>query len=228
MASESKRSQSKGGSAQGSGAEVTAKCGRAVVWHWAHLSSTHCDHWWEPETVWHRTWKDRFEKSWQEVPLRDPLTGELHVADVRTPAGLVIEFQHSTIKPEEVSAREAFYQSMIWVVDGCKNFSDPFNFSNMRSRLTPGNGIADFRWFGGGSLFKRWHTTKPVFIDFGEQHGFWRILRFDPATKSGRAGVVDIASFVALASSGTTDFSAAGGPASPWSFADNTHMQIPR
>jgi hypothetical protein len=31
--------------------------------------------------------------------------GEWHIADVRTPSGLVLEFQHSAIKPTERSAR---------------------------------------------------------------------------------------------------------------------------
>ena len=53
-----------------------------------------------------------------------------------------------------------------------------------------------------------------MFIDFGPEHGFWRILRFDPKTKRGLAGACDIPAFVELASSGTTDFSSVGGPAS--------------
>ena len=46
-------------------------------------------------------------------------SGELHIADVKTPSGLVIEFQRSTIHPDEISAREVFYKKMVWVVDGC-------------------------------------------------------------------------------------------------------------
>lgn len=83
----------------------------------------------------------------------------------------------------------------------------------MRSRPNE-DGIAHFKWFGRSTLFKRWHTTKPVFIDFGPEHGFWRVLRFDPNAKSGVAGIVNIDSFVQLASSGTSDFSSVGGPAS--------------
>lgn len=195
------------------GAEVVAKCGKHITWHWAHLSRTHCDPWWEQETEWHRAWKNRFPQDWQEIPNRDSDSRELHIADVKTPSGLVIEFQRSTIHPDEIQAREAFYQTMIWVVDGCKNDADRFNFSNMRGRPNQ-DSIAQFQWFGQSTLFKRWHTTKPVFIDFGSEHGFWRILRFDLKTKRGLAGYVDIDGFVQLASSGTTDFSAVGGPAS--------------
>jgi competence protein CoiA len=197
----------------GCGSEVVAKCGKHVSWHWSHLSREHCDPWWENESEWHRSWKDRFPQSWQEVPCKDTTTGEWHFADVKTPSGLVIEFQRSAIHPEEMKSREVFYRSMIWVVDGCKSDADRFNFSNMRSRPNS-DGIAHFNWFGRSKLFERWHTTKPVFIDFGLEHGFWRILRFDLKERRGMAGLVNVEGFVQLASSGTTDFSSVGGPAS--------------
>lgn len=199
----------------GCGAEVVSKCGKYITWHWAHVSQTHCDPWWESETEWHRAWKNRFPTEWQEIPAYDADSGELHIADVKTAFGLVFEFQRSTIASDEVEAREHFYRKMVWVVDGCKNDADRFNFSNMRERICE-DGTVQFQWFGRSTLFSRWHTTKPVFIDFGPEHGFWRVLRFNPNTKRGLAGIVDIDAFVQLASSGTTDFSTAGGPASIW------------
>ena len=66
----------------------------------------------ETETQWHRNWKNKFPIVWQEIFLHDEQTGELHIADVRTEHGLVIEFQHSHIKPEERISRENFYK--IW------------------------------------------------------------------------------------------------------------------
>lgn len=50
----------------------------------------------------------------------DEQTGEKHIADVRTSHGLVIEFQHSRIDPQERTSRERFYGNMIWVVDGTR------------------------------------------------------------------------------------------------------------
>lgn len=197
----------------GCGAEVIAKCGKHISWHWSHLSRKHCDPWCETESEWHRNWKSRFPLMWQEIPCRDTKTGELHIADVKTPSGLVVEFQRSSIHPDEVRSREYFYSSLIWVVDGCKNDADRFNFSNMRSHPNE-DGIAHFKWFGRSTLFKRWHTTKPVFIDFGPDRGFWRILRFDPKSKRGMAALVNVESFVQLACLGTTDFTSMGGPAS--------------
>lgn len=100
------------------GREAVAKCGSKVRWHWAHYGRRHCDSWWENETDWHRAWKLRFPESTREVVHIDVSTGEKHVADLKTPAGLVIELQHSAMPPEELHAREAFYGQMIWIVDG--------------------------------------------------------------------------------------------------------------
>ncbi|WP_228896368.1 competence protein CoiA [Acidovorax sp. Leaf73] len=191
--------------------EVTAKCGPHKVWHWAHLRCSHCDPWWESETQWHRDWKNRFPVEWQEIPLQNPVTRELHIADVRTPNGLVIEFQRSTISPEEVNAREQFYQTIVWVVDGTKGQFDATYFNLSRGRVV--DGMAYFKFVGRSKLFHRWHRHKPVFIDFGDA-GFWRIASFDPTTKEGSALLVSRDSFAAHASSGLTDFSANGGPAS--------------
>ena len=75
--------------------------------------------------------------------------------------------------------------------------------------------ISKFQWFARSTLFNRWHTLKPVFIDFGSEHGFWQILRSDPKTKRGLAGLCVISGFAELASSGTTGFSSVGGSARP-------------
>src|SRR3546814_19770314 len=48
------------GKCQGCGSIMTAKCGERRVWHWAHRGKHHCDHWWESETPWHRSWKEKF------------------------------------------------------------------------------------------------------------------------------------------------------------------------
>jgi hypothetical protein len=68
--------------------EMIAKCGRVKIWHWAHKSKLSCDPWWENETEWHRAWKNNFPAEWQEISNIDPVTGEKHIADVKTPYGL--------------------------------------------------------------------------------------------------------------------------------------------
>lgn len=99
---------------------VIARCGTQRVNHWAHTHNRMCDTWWEPETEWHRRWKNHFPKEWQEVFLPDDQTGEKHIADISTNQGIIIEFQHSHIHPQERLSREKFYNNLIWVVDGTR------------------------------------------------------------------------------------------------------------
>lgn len=102
------------------GGDVIAKCGSRRVHHWAHRGKRECDSWWEPETEWHRRWKNNFPIEYQEFIQYDEQSGEKHIADVRTPHGLVIEFQHSHLDLRERAARERFYGNMLWVVDGTR------------------------------------------------------------------------------------------------------------
>lgn len=99
---------------------LVAKCGPIVRWHWSHVPTRHCDPWWESETAWHRNWKARFPETWREVIHKDVATGEKHIADIKTPGGLTVEFQHSSISELERHSRETFYKSMLWVVHGLK------------------------------------------------------------------------------------------------------------
>jgi competence protein CoiA len=96
------------------------KCGRIIIWHWAHKPTRHCDPWWEGETEWHRTWKAHFAQDEQEVIQRDPTTGEIHIADIKTANGVVIELQNSPMTIDEMLSREAFYGDLIWVVNGTR------------------------------------------------------------------------------------------------------------
>ncbi len=101
--------------------ELVAKCGDINVHHWAHKRQHSCDHWWEIETEWHRKWKNRFPKDWQEVIKLDEFTGEKHIADIfNAQLDLVIEFQNSPIDIREIQSREGFFKRMIWVVNAEK------------------------------------------------------------------------------------------------------------
>lgn len=99
------------------GDPLVPKCGSKVIWHWAHKAKLHCDAWWENETEWHRRWKACFPEEWREQVHVDP-TGEKHIADVKTDAGLVVEFQNSPMDPVELVSRETFYGDMVWIVNG--------------------------------------------------------------------------------------------------------------
>jgi len=103
------------------------KCGNLRAWHWAHQGKRVCDPWWE-ETEWHIAWKNRFPSDWQEILHTGP-NSEVHIADVKTPTNYVLEFQHSPISELERHSREAFYGSMVWIVDGLRRKRDRKNFT---------------------------------------------------------------------------------------------------
>jgi len=147
---------------------VIAKCGKQRIHHWAHRNDKMCDNWWEPETEWHRSWKDNFPKEWQEIFLPDEQSGEKHIADLLTDYGLVIEFQHSPIKPDERASRENFYQNMIWVADGMRLQRDFNRFFKKKKKIRETDLLGIFRveypedyfpvsWLG---------SAMPVIFDF--------------------------------------------------------------
>jgi competence protein CoiA len=96
---------------------MVAKCGPRVLHHWAHAGRRNCDPWWENETPWHREWKNLFPEACREISHIAP-NGEIHRADIKTPTGIVIEVQHSSMTDTERLARELFYGNLVWVIDG--------------------------------------------------------------------------------------------------------------
>lgn len=152
---------------------VIAKCGTRKIWHWAHKSKTDCDNWWEPETEWHRTWKNNYPSDWQEISFFDNRTKEKHIADVRTVHSLVIEFQHSNINPQERTSREQFYKNMVWIVDGTRLKRDYPRFLKEWKR----DGISEVRQTEKTGIFEVWFpefcfpeawlkSSVPVIFDF--------------------------------------------------------------
>ncbi len=131
------------------GAVMVAKCGQHKLWHWAHKSRIHCDPWREPETDWHRAWKNHFPPDGQEVVHFDPDSGEKHVADVKTAHGKVIEFQHSPMKPEELRSRESFYVDMVWIVDGTRGFDASYFNMGLGQQVRSGKGRGTVFLFSG-------------------------------------------------------------------------------
>jgi hypothetical protein len=97
-------------------AAMRGYAGPLRIKHWKHISKLDCDGWFEPETAWHREWKNKFPVEWQETIIDKNSTK--HIADVYNPnKDLVIEFQNSSISIEELDRRELFYDKMIWVVN---------------------------------------------------------------------------------------------------------------
>jgi len=99
------------------GSKTIAKCGPRIMHHWAHHRIRDCDPWWENETLWHREWKNKFPIECREIS-HTADDGEIHRADVKTPTGIYIEVQHSTMMDAERISREKFYKNLVWIVDG--------------------------------------------------------------------------------------------------------------
>jgi competence protein CoiA len=108
-------------------AVMPPKCGEVRMPHWAHRGRRDCDPWCEPETPWHRAWKNHFPLAWQERRHTSE-NGEIHRADVKTDRGVVLEFQHSFLRSDERQSRENFYPKMVWVVDGTRRKRDRKQF----------------------------------------------------------------------------------------------------
>lgn len=137
---------------------VIAKCGKIVVWHWAHQVGKDCDSWSEPETYWHRDWKNLFDK----VEVTIEKMGQRHRADIVTPHDRVIELQHSNISPEQIGVREKFYGQMIWVFD----IQDAYE--NDRLLLEDRTSHVTFRWKHPKKSILA--ARRPVYLDLD---GYW-------------------------------------------------------
>ncbi len=154
------------------GNDLVAKCGEVYIHHWAHKKKCD-DYWWENETEWHRNWKDKFPKEWQERIQYDE-SGEKHIADVKTSSGWTIEFQHSAIAREERDSRDYFYNKLIWVVDGTRRKTDIKQFENLivRSRhisTEPFIVDSNFNFPEYYRLIREWSDSKSlVLLDFGK------------------------------------------------------------
>jgi len=152
------------------GSELIAKCGEDRVNHWAHKGRRNCDQWWENETEWHRSWKNNFPQEWQEVIHTDELSGERHIADVKTDSDWVLEFQRSHIKPEERRSRNSFYPKLVWVIDGTRRQRDKPKFYRILEEYGLRSEDPRFKKILGPddcALIKEWHESNAlVFLDF--------------------------------------------------------------
>lgn len=128
---------------------VIGKCGDINIWHWAHKNKKDCDSWWEPESKWHKEWKEYFPIEQQEFTIGR------HRADIRTKNRWIIELQNSTISSREIIEREEYYKRMIWLINGgtlCKGL----RIRNKNNKIT-------FRWKSPPKSW--WYSRKELYID---------------------------------------------------------------
>lgn len=172
-------------------AEVIAKCGDINIHHWAHKKAESCDSWTEPETYWHKSWKESFPIQNREFVFKRD--GKKHFADLYTDSKIVIELQNSSISSKTIEERENFYgEKMLWVINGGiyrERISflvdgDPVDEENNHSYQTfirlchnkvneylDTNKEFEFYW---DYPIRSWKNAKrPVFIDFNEKHILW-------------------------------------------------------
>lgn len=178
---------------------MIAKCGSIKMWHWAHKSKLACDPWWENETEWHRQWKAQFPDSWQEIIHVCSKNGEKHIADVRTPHGLVIEFQNSLMSLAEMKSRENFYGNMIWVVNG--DVKDSLNrgyflLGLCRQAIQKNPLTYQLEWHGRSQFLANWgKASAKVYLDFGDTW-LWRLVLYKDAEKMAAVGPIDKKAFI--------------------------------
>ncbi|KTC55315.1 hypothetical protein AO269_13615 [Pseudomonas putida] len=148
--------------------------------HWRHEKGD-CDPWSEPESDWHREWKALFPLEFCEVFLRDPVSQELHRADIRCPRdngkGVVLELQHSSISEEERDSRERFYtleNRMFWLLNMDRTSSLSFNFGisisfdETTAIMLHGHKFYPMTWMGRGTILDKWkHSNAHVFLNRG-------------------------------------------------------------
>ena len=145
---------------------MIAKCGPRVLHHWAHKGRSNCDPWWENETDWHREWKSYFPENCREIH-HQAEDGEIHRADVMTPTGIYVEFQHSSMPEAERKACEAFYGNLLWIIDG-REFRKNFNIyhklphpnSAMVSDIVWDKARRKFRGTWSGTFFRLTETQR--------------------------------------------------------------------
>jgi competence protein CoiA len=140
------------------GKEVIAKCGKIKIHHWSHKSLRECDSWWEPETSWHREWKNKFPEEFREISFTDNVSGESHRADIHTKSGVTIEFQNSPISTQELQSRENFYSQLVWVVN-----AEKFRLQFTRNIPDPNNPLLVDYDFDGMCYFKKDEIAKGTF-----------------------------------------------------------------
>jgi len=191
------------GSCIGCGNPVIPKCGPIKIWHWAHKSDCECDRWWENETKWHRAWKSHFPKENQEVRHKDEVTGEWHIADVKTTREYILEFQHSFLSPLERQSRNKFYgEKLVWIVDGLKRQRDKSQFDLFLKNAVPLNQDSPILklhpFLNECRILEEWSECGvPVFFDFGPEWPLWGLL---PKSSKGHYYVFEYSrkNFIAL------------------------------
>lgn len=98
--------------------KLILRAGEVNAHHFAHEAGACPDHWHYDMSDWHKTMQEQFPIECREVVMKH--NGEIHRADIFKD-GVVVEFQHSPITPQEFRERNTFYNTLgykvAWVFD---------------------------------------------------------------------------------------------------------------
>ena len=213
------------------GSQVIPKCGQFKVWHWAHKHLAACDSWTEPETEWHRSWKDKFPSDWQEVVNTDVRTNERHIADVQTADGLTIEFQHSYLKREELQARQKFYGRLIWIIDAQPESGSTnavFFKMGLEGPVCNSPKTYTLNWHSQSKLLHKWGEPDiDAYLDFRHPDIVWRLMDFDGNTKEGLVIPVDRGQLIRNCKTGDARLGTSRDKSATLLKIKNTHQREP-
>lgn len=171
--------------------EVFSKCGDINIWHWSHKKHQRCDYWFEPETLWHKNWKEVFGIERSEVILTKD--GIKHFADILTETGVVIELQNAPIQAQTIKQRELFYgEKMLWIINGAPfklnfgTYDGEFNRDWMPLKkgyinVYSGKFVDQLPITKSKNTIFKWYRPRknleavknPIFIDFGDESLFY-------------------------------------------------------
>lgn len=151
-------------------AEVLAKCGTVMVWHWAHVSIFDCDSWSEGETAWHMNWKRQFPQECREISVGS------HRADVLVKGKTIYEFQSKSLPTPDMLERERYYRRLGYVYFWVFNLSEKARHFSLRKSFSDGHW--SFRWYHGWKRLDG--IAKPFYLDLGSDGLFFvKSIRFD-------------------------------------------------
>lgn len=91
-----------------------------------------------------------------------------------------------------MQAREAYYEQMIWIVDGTRGPLDSsyFKMGMHREPIQKDPLAFQVDWIGKSRLLHNWcKASAKVYLDFGDEH-LWRLVMFDEKKKRAAVGPV--------------------------------------
>lgn len=144
---------------------VIIKNGMEKATHFAHRSKSHCDTYYSSSNVmseWHRNWQERFPEECREVVITKG--NEKHIADICYNR-YVVEFQHSSLSPEDFIERTKFYvkcgYKVIWIFDFSEECSTETSYGEFKLQE-----YDEGKWM--------WKNPKRTFSNFNPCFDYWR------------------------------------------------------